>query len=356
MGVVGDNGAGKTTLLRVLARITLPTSGRAVVRGRVVSLLALGQGFQEDLSARENIYLNAALYGIPQAEVERNFDQIIEFAGLSRFVDNPVGRFSSGMFLRLAFSVAVNMRPDVILADEVLAVGDIAFQERCLQRVQQAGAEGVAVLFVSHDMRSIERLCHRVIRLDEGKVVDEGDPGDVVERYERAAESQALVGMQTTTSTYVRVHRLALMSTDGREIESPVVSEEFFVAATIETFEPDLHVRPVLHLGCGDILALESARLEPLYFEQPGTRILSVRIPRHLLFDRVYGVEFKLQVIRAGEVVTEMKNNRMAFRVYDDQPSDPTADELRSPKASRSPMVAPRLEWHVSAERAVAEV
>jgi lipopolysaccharide transport system ATP-binding protein len=352
LGVIGHNGAGKTTLLKVLARITLPTSGRAIVRGRVVSMLALGQGFQEDLSARENIYLNAALFGIPQAEVERNFDQIVEFAGLGEFVDNPVGRFSSGMFLRLAFSVAVNMRPDVILADEVLAVGDIGFQERCLQRVRVAGEEGVAVLFVSHDMRAVERLCQRAIRIDHGQIVDEGDAREVVERYEETVQLETIGASQTISSVYLRVHRMALTSADGREIESPLVSDDFFVTATIETLVPDLHVRPILHLGCGDVLALRSAEADPLYFKEPGARTLAVRIPGDLLADRVYDAELKLDLIRDGEVVKGMKNNRLSFRVYDNLEAGAVTDALRSSRSIRTAMVAPRLEWTVAGDRA----
>lgn len=351
LGVIGHNGAGKTTLLKVLARITLPTSGRAIVRGRVVSMLALGQGFQEDLSARENIYLNAALFGIPQAEVERNFDQIIEFAGLSEFVDNPVGRFSSGMFLRLAFSVAINMRPDVILADEVLAVGDIGFQERCLQRVRVAGQEGVAVLFVSHDMRAVERLCHRAVRIDQGQIVDAGDAREVVERYEDTVRLETIGESQTISSVYLRVHRMALTSSDGREIESPLASDDFFVTATIETLIPDLHVRPILHLGCGEVLALRSAEAVPLYFRAPGARTIAVRIPGDLLADRVYDAELKLDVIRDGEVVKGMKSNRLSFRVYDNLEAGAVTDALRSSRSIRSAIVAPRLEWTVASDR-----
>src|SRR3954469_10390820 len=145
LGIIGPNGAGKTTLLKVLSRVTVPTEGRVVGFGRVVPLLALGAGFQPDMSGRENIFMNAALYGMAATDVEQCLPEIIEFAGIGDFIDVPVKRYSSGMYLRLAFSVAVNMKPDILLADEVLAVGDIEFQERCLERVKQAGESGMSV-------------------------------------------------------------------------------------------------------------------------------------------------------------------------------------------------------------------
>ena len=166
LGVVGPNGAGKTTLLKVLARITPPTAGRVRGWGRVVPLLALGSGFQRELSGRENVFLNAAMFGIPAQEVATRFDEIVEFADLADAIDQPVGQYSSGMYLRLAFSVAINMNPDVLLADEVLAVGDLEFQERCLNRVAEASRQGITVLFVSHDMAAISRLCTRALMLN----------------------------------------------------------------------------------------------------------------------------------------------------------------------------------------------
>ena len=161
----------------MLSRVTPPTEGRVIGTGRVVPLLALGAGFQPTLSGRDNIFLNAAIYGVPPADVETRLDEIIEFSGIGDFIDVPVRRYSSGMYLRLAFSVAINMNPELLLADEVLAVGDLDFQERCLDRVKQAGRAGMSVLFVSHDMPSITRLCDRVLWLNAGEIVKIGDAG-----------------------------------------------------------------------------------------------------------------------------------------------------------------------------------
>ena len=187
LGVIGANGAGKSTLLKIIARVTRPTEGRVVGIGRVVSLLELGAGFNPDFSAHDNILMNAAMHGISRQEALDRMPEIIEFAELDEFTDNPLRQYSSGMYLRLAFSVAMNMQPDILLADEILAVGDIAFQERCLQRVAEEAARGLTVLFVSHDMAAVARLCHRIIWLDKGEVMQDGEPERVVAEYEDAA-------------------------------------------------------------------------------------------------------------------------------------------------------------------------
>ena len=187
LGIIGANGAGKSTLLKVIARVTRPTEGRVTGFGRVVSLLELGAGFNPDFSAQDNILMNAAMHGISRREALERIPQIIEFAELDDFADNPLRQYSSGMYLRLAFSVAINMQPDILLADEILAVGDIAFQERCLQRVAQEAERGLTVLFVSHDMAAVARLCHRIIWIDKGEVMHDGEPERVVAEYEEAA-------------------------------------------------------------------------------------------------------------------------------------------------------------------------
>ncbi len=168
LGVIGPNGAGKTTLLKILARVITPTTGRVVGVGRVVSLLELGAGFDPDLPAHDNILMNAAILGIPRAEAQRRIKDILEFAEVEQFTGSPLRHYSSGMYLRLAFSVAIHMNPQILLADEILAVGDQAFQERCLQKVAELGRDGLTVLFVSHDMDAIMRICNRVMWLHQG--------------------------------------------------------------------------------------------------------------------------------------------------------------------------------------------
>jgi len=183
LGVIGRNGAGKSTLLKILTRITEPTSGRAVLRGRAASLLEVGTGFHPDLTGRENIYLNGAILGMKKAEIARKFDEIVAFAELERFIDTPVKRYSSGMYVRLAFAVAAHLEADILLVDEVLAVGDAAFQRKCLNKMAEVTQKGRTVLFVSHNMATIESLCGRALLLDKGKVVAAGSVSSTISRY-----------------------------------------------------------------------------------------------------------------------------------------------------------------------------
>jgi lipopolysaccharide transport system ATP-binding protein len=187
MAVIGSNGAGKSTLLKILSRITLPTSGRAVIRGRVGSLLEVGTGFHPELSGRENVYLSGAILGMKRHEITTRFDDIIAFAGVESFVDQPVKRYSSGMFVRLAFAVAAHLEPDILIVDEVLAVGDAAFQQRCLTKMHNATREGRTVLFVSHNLSAVQQLTRRAVLLTEGRVTAEGPTDDVVRAYLRTA-------------------------------------------------------------------------------------------------------------------------------------------------------------------------
>lgn len=185
LGVLGQNGAGKSTLLTILARITEPTEGRAEIRGRVASLLEVGTGFHPELSGRDNVFLNGVILGMPRREVARKFDEIVEFAELRDYIDMPIKRYSSGMVVRLGFAVAAHLDPDVLLLDEVLAVGDVPFQEKSLARVRELTRDGRAVLFVSHDPSSVERLCERAIVLDGGRVVHDGDVMTALDLYVR---------------------------------------------------------------------------------------------------------------------------------------------------------------------------
>jgi len=187
LGVIGRNGAGKSTLLKILSRITEPTEGVSRTRGRVGSLLEVGTGFHPELSGRENVYLNGVILGMTRAAVDARFDEIVAFSGVERFLDTPVKRYSSGMYLRLAFAVAAHLEPDVMVVDEVPAVGDADFQRRCLGKMEDVGSHGRTVVFVSHDMDAIARLCTRCVWLDAGSVVQIGDTDEVIDAYLAAA-------------------------------------------------------------------------------------------------------------------------------------------------------------------------
>jgi lipopolysaccharide transport system ATP-binding protein len=188
LGIVGSNGAGKSTLLKILSRITPPTAGRAEIHGRIGSLLELGTGFHPELDGRENVYLNGAILGMRKAEIDAKYDEIVAFSGVERFLDTPVKRYSSGMRVRLAFAVAAHLEPEILIVDEVLAVGDAAFQRRCLAKMGDAASSGRTVLFVSHNLKAVRRLCTRAIWLAGGRIAAEGATDAVVETYLRSAQ------------------------------------------------------------------------------------------------------------------------------------------------------------------------
>lgn len=183
VGIIGRNGAGKSTLLKILSRITEPTTGKVSMNGRVASLLEVGTGFHPELTGRENIFLNAVILGMKKSEIKRKFDEIVEFAEVEKFLDTPVKRYSSGMYVRLAFSVAAHLEPDILVVDEVLAVGDFAFQKKCLGRMSELGKSGRTVLFVSHNMSAVKQLCERAILLNNGRIDSDGNSEDVVNYY-----------------------------------------------------------------------------------------------------------------------------------------------------------------------------
>lgn len=189
LGIIGRNGAGKSTLLKILSRVTAPTSGEVKVKGRIGSLLEVGTGFHPELTGRENVYLNGAILGMKKAEVARKFDEIVDFSGVEKFIDTPVKRYSSGMYVRLAFAVAAHLDPEILIVDEVLAVGDAEFQKKCLGKMGEVTGAGRTVLFVSHNMGSIRNLCQRSLLLKDGSIIEDNDTETVIEEYLNSLET-----------------------------------------------------------------------------------------------------------------------------------------------------------------------
>ena len=226
LGLIGHNGAGKSTLLKILSRITKPSSGTASIRGRVGSLLEVGTGFHSELSGRENIYLNGAILGMGRAEIEKKFDEIVAFSEIETFLDTPVKHYSTGMYMRLAFSVAAHLDPEVLIVDEVLAVGDVGFQRKCLRKMRDVGESGRTVIFVSHDMQSITRLCKRVIWLKDGELRSDGEARHIVGEY---LHEQSQTGAEkiwddpeSAPGNEVVKLRAARVRTDAGEISSAI--------------------------------------------------------------------------------------------------------------------------------------
>jgi lipopolysaccharide transport system ATP-binding protein len=206
LGLIGRNGAGKTTLLKILSRITRPTTGWAEIRGRVGSLLEVGTGFHPELTGRENTYLSGAILGMSKAEIERKFDEIVAFAELEKFIDTAVKHYSSGMYVRLAFAVAAHLEPEILLVDEVLAVGDINFQKKCLGKMGDVARAGRTVVLVSHQLNQIRRLCHRVIWIEAASVLQDGSPEAVVNAYEAAMSRSEAAPVGSRTGDHARGH------------------------------------------------------------------------------------------------------------------------------------------------------
>jgi lipopolysaccharide transport system ATP-binding protein len=294
IGVIGRNGAGKSTLLKMLSRITQPTTGRAELFGRVASLLEVGTGFHPELTGRENIFLNGAILGMKKKEIELKFDQIVAFAELEQFLDTPVKRYSSGMYMRLAFAVASHLEPEILLVDEVLAVGDAAFQKKCLGKMGAVAKEGRTVVFVSHNMIAVRSLCARALWLDKGQILDAGETGSVVLNYleqttlpvleQNWEDSSAAPGNEVVQIRAARVRAVDANDSQEITIESTIEIEFDFWS-----HRPDAVLNLTMHLYTAEgiyVLATGSgSKLRP-----QGLVRERVRIPPRFLNDGIYTV------------------------------------------------------------------
>jgi lipopolysaccharide transport system ATP-binding protein len=299
LGLIGRNGAGKSTLLKILTRIVSPTSGKARIRGRVGSLLEVGTGFHTELTGRENIYLNGAILGMKRREIDQRFDAMVEFSGVEKFIDTPVKRYSSGMYVRLAFSVAAHLEPEIMLVDEVLSVGDAEFQRRCLGRMEELGSAGRTVLFVSHQLSAIAQLCDRAIQINGGKIVQDGAPAEVIAHYlhqthsagtERVWESEdAAPG-----NDLVRIMAVRVLSHDGMppgivDVRRPIGIETVFRVLR--------HGKPVFPkikvLDRESTIAFNAMDTDQRWHEptRPGEYVATAWIPGNLLNEGAVSAE-----------------------------------------------------------------
>jgi lipopolysaccharide transport system ATP-binding protein len=308
VGIIGRNGAGKSTLLKMLSRITAPTAGRIALAGRVTSLLEVGTGFHPELTGRENIYLNGAILGMTRREITGRFDEIVAFAEIEQFLDTPVKRYSSGMYVRLAFAVAANLEPEILLIDEVLAVGDFAFRAKCIGRMGEIGKSGRTILFVSHDMAQIQSLCSRVLLLEDGRLTKDGAPAEVIGRY---------ISRSTASVAVPNPHRRGSVPdhfAPGPKIEEASLVDERgnhrSVFSSRERFAVRLRLRPFpgsdklfaavwfLHDQAGRQIAVgASSPIDTVLFPQTATWICCEFNPAALLAG-VYTLRFVLHIPR----------------------------------------------------------
>lgn len=242
IGIIGHNGAGKSTLLKILSQITPPTTGEIKIHGKVGSLLEVGTGFHPELTGRENIFLNGAILGMSRADIAKNFDAIVAFAGIEKFLDTPVKYYSSGMYVRLAFSVAAHMEPDILLVDEVLAVGDMEFQKKCLGKMEEVTKkDGRTILFVSHNMAAIQNLCERSILLNNGEVVAIGNTHEIIEKYlSYHTESAATLTFEKDAGADVAIREIKILNEEKQPRTDLLISTKNFVEITFEC-EKDIH-------------------------------------------------------------------------------------------------------------------
>ena len=240
VGIIGRNGAGKSTLLKILSRITEPTTGRIRIRGRVASLLEVGTGFHAELTGRENIFLNGAVLGMTRVEIRRKFDEIVAFAEIDKFLDTPVKRYSSGMYVRLAFSVAAHLEPEILIVDEVLAVGDAAFQKKCLGRMGEVARSGRTVLFVSHNMGMVAELCSRALSLDKGRACEIGGTQEVVSHYlqNHTRREPKWVRPHDTQAPRLSLQAAQILSEKGEAIRMVDFREAFRVEIIYDIYQP----------------------------------------------------------------------------------------------------------------------
>jgi len=239
VGIIGANGAGKSTLLKILSQITPPTEGEVILRGRVGSLLEVGTGFHPELTGRENVFLNGAILGMKKNEIEKKFDQIVEFAGIEKFLDTPVKHYSSGMYVRLAFSVAAHMEPDILLVDEVLAVGDAEFQKKCLGKMDEiTKKEGRTILFVSHNMGAVATLCTRGILLRDGMITKQGSINEVIEEYTSSSINRSEVEISQSGHPLTRFHKISVVNNDGKVSDFFDLNDEINIKVEYEVIKP----------------------------------------------------------------------------------------------------------------------
>jgi lipopolysaccharide transport system ATP-binding protein len=355
VGIIGRNGAGKTTLLRILSRITEPTEGYADVRGRLGSLLEVGTGFHPELTGRENIFLNGAILGMRRREIARRFDEIVEFAGVQRFVDTPVKRYSSGMYVRLAFSVAAHLEPEILLVDEVLAVGDAEFQKRSLGKMDEIGASGRTVVFVSHNMATVSRLCTRAIMLEAGRVVVDGPTDSVVARYMRsdtdtAARREWIDLSKAPGDDVARLRHVAVVDDEGRTADAVDMRDAVAIEMSFDILRSTL-VTPMLSVfndrGVHVFNALDpDERWSRL--PDPGTYTTRAWIPANLLNEATYFVTVFVNTLQPGKLERHINvPDAVSFQVVNRGDGASAKGELA---AAWGGAVAPLLDWTTELE------
>ena len=347
IGIIGRNGAGKSTLLKVLSRITEPTSGRVTIRGRVSSLLEVGTGFHPELTGRENVYMNGTILGMTKREIDRKFDEIVDFSGVEKFLDTPTKRYSSGMQVRLAFAVAAHLEPEILIIDEVLAVGDAEFQKKCLGKMQDVAGSGRTVVFVSHNMGAVNALCGRCVYMEQGRLTQIGETSEIVDRYlQRGTSSNS--SKQFSIGNELGDSRINLKSVNINKKHGCSGSvfqdtDDLILNIDYELLKPITGMRFNVHMLTSDGAAFSSTDcgVQKKEFHSPGSYTTKCHIPGGLLNRRRYIVAISCYIPPNDLLVP--RTEIISFDIEGMGNQGPN-NELNWPGA-----VCPKLVWRVEA-------
>jgi lipopolysaccharide transport system ATP-binding protein len=361
VGLIGRNGAGKSTLLKLLARIATPTSGRATIHGTVSSLLEVGTGFHPELTGRDNVYLNGAILGMTRREISRKFDEIVEFSGVERFIDTPVKRYSTGMKVRLAFSVAAHLEPDILLVDEVLSVGDAAFQKKCLGKMDDVARRGRTVIFVSHNQGAVTRLCERILLLENGGLVEDGPAHEVMSTYLRdGTGSLAEIAWDDPATApggeFARLRAVRVLDEEARPLESVDIRRPFRLEMEYEVLQGGREFLPTFRLWNAEegVIAFPTLDIDPEWRgrKRPeGVYRSSAWVPGNLLAEGMFTVDVFAMTMnpRIAQFTVE---GAVAFHVVDTMDGTSARGDWGGKLGG---IVRPKLRWTTEYEGAAPE-
>ncbi len=350
VGIIGRNGAGKSTLLKILSRITEPTSGKIQIRGRVSSLLEVGTGFHPELTGRENIFLNGAILGMSKVEIARKFDEIVAFAEVEKFLDTPVKRYSSGMYVRLAFAVAANLEPEILIVDEVLAVGDQQFQKKCLGKMEEVGKQGRTVIFVSHSMPTVTSLCDKAILLDAGKIVKIGPTSEVVMHYYtsgQASPASADFSAKHVGDGKVRLLKGEIKNSRGEIALEAKIDEPIMVEMTFEVIEDSAVVLvPNFHFYTANGECAFISHDTKMQHLSAGKYVSNCTIPGNFLNEGSYFIGLAMSSFSPATAVHFYEKSCLSFNVIDPHEGIITRPSHSTPIPG---VVRPYLAWKLEA-------
>lgn len=346
LGIIGRNGAGKSTLLKILSRVTSQTTGQIKIKGRIASLLEVGTGFHPELTGRENIFLNGAILGMRKQEITSKLDEIVEFSGCARYIDTPVKRYSSGMYVRLAFAVAAHLEPEILIVDEVLAVGDAEFQRKCIGKMGSVAREGRTIIFVSHNLTSINSLCSRALVLAKGSIAYDGEPSQAIQKYIRLGEDSPTrrtwdINQQAPGCSFLKLMRIAAVSLAPRlnsyfDISEPIqIQIEYILHHRIKH-----HITLHVHADSNEVAFTSGSSLAEDWSpnQAPGKYVTTCEIPANLLNAKTYSI--RLLIVEDGTRVVSDHQEIISFQVKDLKPR-----ETGSYLGEEPGVVSPKLKW-----------